>query len=159
MATVRTVMDALVSIVEGVTVDTVYCGTKTFRHDGLEYAAEDAKDHQSPTRRFVIVPTGQREPGGAHGSVGSPIHVTQVFDLSVLYRMGSSASELFRVVAEDVDQIGWELLKAGNWDQINTNISRIRAGGWDMSMDDGGPAGTAIVSIPIEVFYRPSFTG
>ena len=159
MATVRTVKDTLVTIVESVTTDTVYDSVKSFVHDKLTYDPEDAKDHQSPTRRFVVVPTGEREAGGAYGASGSPIHVTQLFEVSILYRMGSTGSELFRVIAEDIDRIGFEMLRPAQWNQSTSGIARSRAGSYTMELDEGGPNGSAVVTMPLEVFYKPSFTG
>lgn len=158
MALVSDVLDQLVAIVSGVTPDTVYFETRAFRHIEAAYDAEAGRT-QDATRRFVLLPTGDRQWTGWMGAAGAQLEVEAEFGLDILYRQGQSAHQFFKVVAEDVDRLTWELQRNTNYSAATSGISKIEASGY--SIDLGGEAqnAMAIVSIGVTVTYLPTFTG
>ena len=159
MATVRDVMDRLVAVIESATPDTpAYMGAATFRHLAGTNMSDDALDMASPTRRFLFSPTGGRDVIGTMGAAGSPVEVEQEFALEVLYRSGTSAWEMFKVVTEDVDRVGWQLMRPSDWQQGTTSIYNVTVKGYSFEApEDANDVG--VCTIPVIVHYRPSFTG
>ena len=86
---------------------------------------------------------------------GEMTSVQQVFDLSVIYPVGRQI-DLFKVICEDVDSIGRQLMLVGDFSQSTTGIERRIVEGYSIDVDDSG--GSAIVTIPITVRYTPDFS-
>ena len=159
MATLRDVLGQLQTIVEAVTPDSPrYDAAPAFRLTSA-FDPEHVTTHQSVSRRFVVSLTGTRRAVGPMGAVGTPIDIEQTVDLTVLYRQPSDAFEVFRVIAEDVDRLAWALMQPAKWDQATTGAMVAAVGSYSAILDDAGPNGVALVSIPITIRYRPSFTG
>ena len=157
-AGIREVLANTVTTIEAVTPDTRWAGNKAYKHLSSLYDPEDALDHQSPTRRFVVELSGTRALDGPMGSLDSPQGVIQTLDVSIFYSQGTDAWELVRVVAEDVDRLGWELQKPTGYAQSTTGLWNRQAADYAITFDEA-PGGTALVVIPVDVTYRPSFAG
>jgi len=149
------VMDNIVSRIEGLTADTVHGGTLAFRHVEQAYDAEDVTDYRSPTRKFTLGLTGSRDLVNFLGQEGEMTSVTQTFDLAIVYAQGKSALTLMKVMAEDVDQIGRDLMKADGFDSGTTGLERRMVTSYSITLGDQG--GAAILTIPVACRYTPTY--
>ncbi len=152
-AGVREVIDNTVMQIEALTAATRYGNTLKFKHVDSVVDGEDLTDARSNSRKFVLLPTGSRSLVGFLGQEGEMTSVQQTIDLTVAYPVGRKTFDLFKVVAEDVDAIGRQLMKGSLFDSSNTGLERRRVEGYNLDMDD--PGGTALVTIPIDVRYTP----
>jgi hypothetical protein len=155
MITAADVLDRLVAIVAAVVPDQRYFGSSSFRL-APTYDSEDWGD-QEATRIFAITPTGDREWTGWMGAAGSPIEIRAEYLLEVAYRQGRSPMDLLRVITQDVDRLTWALQLNSNYECATSGISRIVAESYTLDLDPT-ENGTALVSIPVEVQYKPTFT-
>ena len=149
-------LDNIVSRVQALTADTAHGGTLKFTHIDAAYDPEDVADVRSPTRKFTLGLTGSRDLVNFLGQEGEMTSVIQTFDLAVLYAQGKSAHHLMKVIAEDVDQIGRDLMKADGFDSETTGLERRMVTSYDVTLGDQG--GSAIVTIPIECRYTPKYS-
>lgn len=163
MSTVRDVMDHLVTILEGVVPPTVYARTRAYRHaDRIHAEALDGLT--SPTRFFVVSLTGDREYVGPMGSGGSPTEVRQTFDIEIAYALGAQPWEVSRVIAEDMDVVGWAFVRAWNWSHkpdgqlVDTGISGIEIGKYTPGTPGESPD-RVLVTLPVAVTYWPTVQG
>ena len=141
--------------VEETTADTSWSGTKRFKHLSQVYDPVDMTDIKSATRKFILLPTGTRAlPSPSFlGQEGEMTSVIQRFDLFIAYTQGKNALELFKVIIEDVDQIGRALMKVANF---NTGLERRIVEAYSVDLD--GQGGVALITIGVECRYTPSYT-
>ena len=150
-------MNQVGSIVEDVTPDSPgYMGASAFVHLERHAEADDAADIASPSRKFLVTPSGGREVVGVMGSLASPVEVRHDLLLEVLYRAGPSAWEILRVIAEDVDRLGWSLMQPSKWG--SSSIYNVGVDSYSIELGEGS-GDVAVCAIPITVHYRPAFTG
>ena len=158
MALVSDVLDRLVTILEATTVDTSYDGSSAFEHI-QRHSDDDLLDVQSPTRLFRLDVDGGRQAVGPMGATVSPIYVQRTINLQVYYTLGDDAWSLEKVIAEDVDRLAFQLEQPGNWNTpTDVAVSSILVGSYSIEAGEA-QAGAAMLTIPVEVIYRPSFTG
>ncbi len=152
-AGVRAVFDNTVQRLEALTALTRYGNTARFSHVSQTGAGEDLTDVRSNCRKFILVPTGTRSLVGFLGQEGEMTSVQQTFDLVVAYPVGRKLSDLFKLVAEDVDSIGRQLMNTGGFSTPTTGLERRTVENYSLEMDDQG--GTALLTIGVDVRYTP----
>ena len=155
-AGVIAVMDNTVSRLEAVTASTKHGGTLRFKHIEGVAAGEDLTDTRSNSRKFILMPTGSRSLVGFLGQEGEMTSVEQALDLTVAYPVSRNVYTLSKVIAEDVDLIGRQLMKAANFDTTNTGLERRTVEGYSFDMDE--PGGTALLTIGIDIRYTPDYS-
>ena len=155
-AGIAAVLDNTVSKIEALTASTSHGGTLRFKHVASIADGEDLTDTRSNSRKFMIAPTGSRGLVGFLGQEGEMTSVTQTLDLTVAYPVSRKSYNLFKVVAEDVDLIGRQLMKASLFDSSTTGLERRRVESYNVDMDEAG--GTALIIIPIEVRYTQDYS-
>tara|TARA_R100001594_G_C4006035_1_gene255889 strand:+ start:460 stop:933 length:474 start_codon:yes stop_codon:yes gene_type:complete len=150
------IMQNIVDKLEALVADTAHGNTQRFRHSRSTYEPRDLLDVRSPTRRFVVMPTGSRDLTGFLGQEGAMTSVQQTFDVAIAFAQGKNAHELYQRIVEDVDQIGRELMKTSNFDSVNTGLeNRIVT---SYSIEIGSQEGAAaLVTIPVECRYTPTY--
>ena len=157
MIEVSKLMQNIIDTIEtSVTADAPHGATAVFSHLDAVYDIEDLASVRSPTRKFVLEPTGSRSLVGFLGHEGEMTSVVQTFDVSIAYQQGKSALQLRKVICEDVDKIGRFLMKTAHFDTTNTGLERRTVEGYSLVLDQGA-GGTAVVTIPVECRYTPSY--
>jgi len=156
MKEVAEIMDNIVTRLTALTADTQHGGTTAFRHIEQTYDPEDITDARSPTRKFMLALTGSRDLINFLGQEGEMTSVRQTFEVALVYAQGKSAHALMKVIAEDVDQIGRDLMKADGFDTPTTGLERRTVTSYSVSLGDQG--GSAIVTIPVECRYTPTYS-
>lgn len=150
------IMQNIVEKLEALIADTSHGNTKRFRHSRSTYEPRDLLDIRSPTRRFVVMPTGSRELSNFLGQEGAMTSVIQSFDLAIAFAQGKNAHELYQRIVEDVDQIGREMMKTANFDSGTTGLENRIVSSY--SIEIGSQEGAAaLVTIPIECRYTPTY--
>lgn len=145
----------IIAQVEATTADTSWGGTKRFKHLRQAYDPVDLTDIKSASRKFILLPTGQRALSAPAflGQEGEMTSITQSFDLFIAYTQGKDALALFKVIIQDVDQIGRALMKVANF---NAGLERRLVEGYALDLDDQG--GTALTTISVACRYTPSYS-
>lgn len=155
-AGVAAVIDNTIARLEALTALTKYGGTLRFSHVAKVGDAEDLTDVRSNSRKFILLPTGQRSLVGFLGQEGEQTSVVQSFDLVIAYPVSRRTLDLFKVVAEDVDLIGRQLTNTGGYDTATTGLERRTVEGYNLDQDDVG--GTALLTTGVDCRYTPDYS-
>ena len=143
---------------EGLTATTAYNGATSFRHAETAYTSEDMDTLRNATRLFMINLTGASSPTGPLGQLTEPMDSEESVELLVVYPMGKNAFELMKIIAEDHVLIRHELMLASKWAGATTGIMRRIVEGYTIDTADGEDGSVAVVYIPVQFRYRPTFT-
>ena len=149
-------IDNTIARLEALTALTKHGGTLRFSHVSQVVDGEDLTDIRSSSRKFILAPTGSRSLVGFLGQEGEQTSVEQTFDLTLAYPVSRRTLDLFKVVAEDVDLIGRQLMNTGGFDTATTGLERRTVEGYALDLDDAG--GTALLTIGVEVRYTPDYS-
>ena len=149
-------IDNTIAQLESLTATTRHGGTLRFKHVASVADGDDLTDTRSNSRKFILAPTGSRALVGYMGQEGEMTSVEQTLDLTIAYPMSRKTLDVFKVLAEDVDVIGRQLMSTGGYDATNTGLERRRIESYTLDLDE--PGGTALLTIPISVRYTPSYS-
>lgn len=151
------VYDNTVARLEAMVCDRPHDGTKRLVHDLTVYEANDWNSIDRPTRKFMLVPTGQRNLGGTMMQDRLPGEVDDTLLLMVLYKQGASPIDLYKVIMSDFDRITYQLSVTAGFQTPTSTLSRRLLTNYSPVFDPGGSEGVAIVTASIAVTYIPTF--
>lgn len=151
------VYDNTIAQMEAIVCDRAFDGVKQFVHDVTVYDAEEYSTVPRPTRKFMLVPTGQRSLGGTMMQDRLPGEVDDVLLLMVLYKQGSRPVDLYKAIMTDFDRITYQLSLTDNFEEPTTKMSRRLVGTFSPVFDPDGANGVAVITAPIGITYLPTF--
>lgn len=152
----RAMLENTVSVIEGTTPDNNWHGLKRYRHSPTVETLQQLRTARDASRCFMLDLTGTRSLDGNMLQATEPGTVIQTLELKILYPHSDNRWELLRIIAEDVDRLGYRLMLASLFDANTTGLWRRRVDGYSLEL--GEAAGdVATVTLPVEVQYRPTF--
>jgi hypothetical protein len=158
MSAVRDAVTNLISSIESGTALTRYGGTSAFVHEPRAYTIDQLETHQQPTRRFIVLPAGDRERDGRMSQPGNPEGVYETWVVTIAYRVGPNAHETRLVIAEDEQYLADRLEHPSLWGSPQTVQQRDVLAAAVEEPEGLSQGNVVLMDLPVRFKYRPTFS-
>ena len=128
-------------------------GGKEFRHLESAFEPEDLREHGTADRHFAVYASGQVSGDGMAGQVTQYIGLVSDLTVVVAYTPPRRLSELLKMLGQDRDLLKYKLEIPSGYSAAS-KVWRREVTSSGFSVGDGN----AILTLEVEVAYRPNWT-